>query len=447
MTLDRIEREIEARGIAFLRIEQPDLFGLPRSKTVPARRLATLARNGLNFPLPPLALDIQCEAVQGTGYLEERGYPDTTLRLDLSTFAPLHWAPDTARIIADPYHTNGAPALAGSRHLARPLLAELESLGLSLLSGFEYEFYLLDRATKAARQSGVNQFSSFEPADRAIVYDILRGLEGLGIAVTTANIEYGPGQIEINTDPAFGLAAADQAYGFKLAVKETAAEAGRLATFMTKPRIDQSASGCHFNQSLWKDGKNAFADASAPDGLSQLARHWLAGQIHHAAALTAFAAPSVNCAKRYRPHSFAPFQANWAIDNRDVAFRIKGAGTSGAHLESRIGGAAANPHILLAAHLAAGLDGIRRKLEPPAPSLPLADSDAAHLPTSLTAALAALESDAILRTALGEEFIQVFLAVKRHELAKAARADADFGTPAYHDRVSDWERAEYLDYQ
>jgi glutamine synthetase len=155
----------------------------------------------------------------------------------------------------------------------------------------------------------------------------------------------------------------------------------------------------------------------------------------------------VNCAKRYRPHSFAPFQANWAIDNRDVAFRIKGAGTSGAHLESRIGGAAANPHILLAAHLAAGLDGIRRKLEPPAPSLPLADSDAAHLPTSLTAALAALESDAILRTALGEEFIQVFLAVKRHELAKAARADADFGTPAYHDRVSDWEQAEYLVYQ
>jgi glutamine synthetase len=442
-SLDEVEAAVRDRGIRFLRVELPDLHGIARSKTVPVQRLKTVV-DGLNFPLPPLALDVQCEAVQGTGYLEERGYPDVTLVPDLGTFAELPYSEGTARLIADPHHAaSGESVLAASRTVARKVFNEAAALGFDVLSGFEYEFYLLDGVTLAPASQAVRQFATFEDADRALLFEIAEALDVLGIEVTTLNLEYGPSQFELNFAPSWGLRAADQAYTYKNAVKEIAAKHGRVASFITKPSIARSANGLHYNQSLWTGGRNAFVDRASPDGLSAAGRHFVAGQLHHAPALAALFAPTVNCAKRFRPHSFAPFEADWGFSNRTVAIRVKGAGSENLHVENRLGAGASNPYLVAAASLAAGLDGIRRTLTPPTPRAPGDEATRfTALPTTLEAALAALETDQALVAALGPELIRVFTTVKRHEIAKARRAVPGFDDASFHDRVDPWELAE-----
>lgn len=455
LAVGAIDKLIGEHGIEFVRIEQPDLHGIARFKTVPARQLGAAANRGVNFPLAPVTLGLHCEAVTGTGYQEELGYPDALLRPDLETFAWLPWVDATARVLADPHHVDdGRPVLVGSRWVGRELLKQLESLGYRLLSGLEYEFYLLDPESGQAAYPEVRQFGAFHEADGAVVYDIVRQIQALGIDVTTANVEYGAGQVEINFSPAWGQAAADQAYGFKNAVKEIAARHGRRATFMSKPRIDDSGSGCHFNQSLWRDGRNAFVDTDSPDGISAVARHFLAGQLAHAPALTAFLAPTINCYKRFRPHSFAPWQADWGFDNRNVAWRVKSLRDDRTCIENRLGAATANPYLVQAASLAAGLDGIRRKLEPPAPvtaretvqEAALAEAGPwQRLPRRLEDALTALEQDAVLTEALGHGVVQAYLAVKRAEIATARAAIPDFDEPAFAERIDPWERRYYVD--
>lgn len=442
---EELEKQITERGVRFLRIEIPDLHGISRSKVVPAKRLKALVERGLNFPLPPLALDVQCEAVEGTGYLEELGYPDVTLIPDLATFALLPKSDGTARFIADAYHARSGEVVNGaSRTVARKLFNDAAELGFEVLSGFEYEFYLLDPKSLEPASDTVRQFATFDASDRSVVYDIAEGLQALGIEVTTLNLEYGPSQFEVNFAPRRGLDAADQAFTFKNAAKEIAAESGRLLSFITKPSIAQSANGLHYNLSLWRDGSNAFFDKAGPDQLSAVALNFIAGQLHHAQALAALLAPTVNCAKRFRPHSFAPFEADWGTANRTVALRVKEAGTPGVHVENRFGAGAANPYLVAAATLAAGLDGIRRCLTPPPARAP-GDEETrfARLPTSLEIALNALETDAVLVEALGPEFIKIYTTVKRHEIAKARRAIPGFDDPSFHDRVDPWELGEF----
>lgn len=446
-SLQAAEAFIATEGIEFVRFEQPDAHGIARSKTVPARHFGRFAREGLNFPLPPLALDVQCVPGRGTGYLEERGYTDSRLRPDLATFRVLPWLESTARVICDPHHVDGSPALGGTRWLAPPLLDELDKLGLRLLSGFEFEFYLVDAVSLKPSYPEVRQFASLYEHDRPVIYAIARDLSAVGVDVITADQEYGSGQVEINFAPAWGRSAADDAFTFKNGVKEIAQRFGRIASFMTKPSISESANGCHYNQSLWRGGTNAFADPDAPNGLSQLALHFIAGQIEHAPALTALLAPTVNCAKRYRPNSFAPANRSWGIENRTVAIRAKLSG-NGAHVENRLGAGAANPYVVQAATLAAGLDGIRRKLMPPSPVLagPADElTGQGEIPRRLEHALDALEADGVLKDALGPEFIRLYVGLKRFEIDKARQAIADYDTPAFLDRVDPWERSEFFE--
>ncbi|MFO1061890.1 MAG: glutamine synthetase family protein [Dongiaceae bacterium] len=444
-----IQAYLAEAGVEFVRFEQPDLHGIARSKTVPLRHFGRFARDGLNFPLPPLALDVRCVPGRDTGYLEERGYTDSRLRPDFATVRILPWLENTARVICDPHHVaDGTPALGGSRWAAVQLLAELDSLGFRLLSGFELEFFLVDAATGKPSYPDVRQFANLDERDRPVIYAMLRHLQAAGIDVITADQEYGAGQVEINFAAAWGRAAADDAFTFRNAVKEIARRHGRTASFMTKPDIAESANGCHYNHSLWRGEENAFADPDGPRGLSRTALHFLAGQIEHAAALTAFSAPTVNCAKRYRQNAFAPTNRSWGIENRTVAFRVKPYGHNRAHIENRLGSGAVNPYLLQAAVLAAGLDGLRRKLLPPPPVVSgPADglSGQGSLPLRLEDSLDALEADAVLREALGAELVRLFLGLKRFEVEKARQAIADYDSPAFLERVDSWERAEFFE--
>src|SRR5262249_5089243 len=205
--------------------------------------------------------------------------------------------------------------------------------------------------------------------------------------------------------PTWDIGAADAAFSFKQGVKEIARQHGYVASFMTKPYIDQSASGCHFHHALYRtdDDANLFDDPSKPDGLSDVARQFIAGQIAHAPGLTALFAPTVNCAKRFRLYSFAPTNATWGLENRTVAMRIKGERGANTHVENRIPCAASNPYLVMAGAIAAGIDGIRNKLEPPAAVAGMAYgmADVTDLPTTLGAAVGALGAGVGALGALG----------------------------------------------
>lgn len=448
-SLTVVERQIAADGIEFVRFEQTDTHGISRSKTIPTSHVRDFAEHGLNFLLGQLGFDVQAGVAPGTGYLEELGFPDSRIRPDPSTYQVLPWADKTARLLCEPYYTDGRPAMAAPRTVARKLLDELEGMGYRLYSGFEYEFYLVRREDREPPFPGIQIFATLRNSfDEALVYQILRSMSAVGVDIITSNAEYGPGQMEINFAPSAGIKAADDAFTFKNGVKEIAQRNGYMASFMTKPYADQSANGCHYHHSLVdaKTGRNAFA--SKDGSLTDVCRWWLGGQIAHAAALCAFAAPTVNCGKRYKLYSFAPTNATWGVENRTVGFRMKNLGSQGAHIENRLPGGASNPYLVMASVLAAGLDGLKNKTEPPAETQGIAYglTGVTDLPTRLEQSLNALEADTTLRAALGEEFIKLFVAVKRHEIGKAKAAIPDYDSPDFNNTVDEWERNEYFEF-
>ena len=450
-TIQEAEAHLATEGFDYVRFEQPDLHGLSRGKTVPAAHFRHYADHGLNFLGGLLGLDVQGGVASGTGYLEERNFADSLIFPDLGTLAPVPWAERTARVLADPRWYDGQPLQAAPRHLARVQLGRLEEMGYELRSGFEYEVYLADEDTGEPAFEGIQIFWSVRNNfDQGFVTALLDSLRATGVDVITANVEYGPGQMEINFAPRTGLAAPDQAFVFKNAVKEVARQHGYTASFMTKPYADQSASGCHYHHSLLHgdSGENAFFDPDGPDGLSELARHWIGGQMAHAAALSAVVAPTINCAKRYKLFSFAPMNVTWGHEDRTAALRVKGARGPETHLENRMPCAGSNPYLVLAAVVAAGLDGVERKLEPPPPTsvVAYADEVSPKLPTTLDEALAAFEEDEALGASLGEEFVKLFLAVKRHEIQKGRAAIPEYARADWPDVVTDWERENLFEY-
>jgi glutamine synthetase len=330
------------------------------------------------------------------------------------------------------------------------MLQRLEDMGYAVKSGFEYELYFALAGTREPAFEGIQIFwtirNNFDPD---FVSYMLDSMSAAGVDIITSNVEYGPGQMEINYAPTMGIVAADQAFTFKNGVKEIGQQEGYMASFMTKPYADQSASGCHYHHSLLDTSrKNAFYAPEAPDGLSETARHWIGGQIAHARALAALAAPTVNCAKRFKLYSFAPMNATWGYEDRTAAIRIKGGREEETHVENRIPCAGSNPYLVAAGILAAGIDGLVKEIEPPEPTkqIAYADESAAKLPTRLEESLDALEQDKGLCDALGDEFVKLFLAVKRHEVEKARQVLPEYDSLEWPDVVTEWERQQMFEY-
>jgi glutamine synthetase len=267
-----------------------------------------------------------------------------------------------------------------------------------------------------------------------VVRGMTEALAQLGLEVFAVNHEFMNSQYEINLRHADALTAADRAFRLKTAVKDIAAQQGLLATFIGKPFNDQGGSGTHLHLSLNRGERNAFDAPGDPDGVSAELRHFAAGVLEHATALMALLNPTINAYRRLVPDSLAPTRANWGWDNRSTFIRIPPERGGATRLEIRVGDGAANPYLGIAALLAAGHDGLRRGLELPAPVVGDAyrAESGAELPASLEAALTALETDAVLRDALGPEIVETFLAVKRFEIER------------HRTWVSDWEIDEYL---
>lgn len=450
LSLDTINKMIRDHDIQFIRFEQADLYGVPRSKIVPVGCFTDYLENGLNFYGGLLGLDIQSMVPTGTGYAEEVAFADHCTVPDLSTFTVLPWVPHTAAITVDPYWYDGAPAMASPRLLLKQVLKAFDDLGYICRLGFEFEFYVLDRETRKPVYDGQPIFVTLKNNfDIDFTYDLMRKMDQAGVRIITQNSEHGPGQQEINLYYKDGLSAADTAFLFKSGAKEVALQHGYTATWMTKPFINSSASGSHFHVSLIdkKTGKNAFNDPKAQYGLTPLARHFLAGLLKHAGANSLFTAPTVNCYKRYRVNSFAPHSATWGMENRTVGVRLKGCRGESTHFENRLACGGTNPYLLALSTLAAGLEGIQSRPELPDPVMDIAytRTDVPMLPKSLEEAIAAFEADTDLHAVLHPEFVKLVLAVKKFEVDTAKARFPDYGTPEFNNRVDPWEWDYYME--
>ncbi|MHC1711328.1 MAG: glutamine synthetase family protein [Solidesulfovibrio sp.] len=443
-SIDGIKKTIRDHDIHFIRFEQADLHGVSRSKIVPVGCFMDYVDNGLNFYGGLLGLDIQSMVPTGTGYAEEVAYADHCTVPDLSTFTVLPWVPNTANITVDPYWYDGTPAMASPRLLLKKIIDAFDAMGYICRLGYEFEFYVLDKETRQPAYTGQPIFVTLKNNfDIDFTYDLMRKMDQAGVRIITQNSEHGPGQQELNLYYKDGLAAADTAFLYKVGAKEIALQHGYLATWMTKPFIDASGSGSHFHVSLIdkKTGKNAFDDPNAEYGLTDLAKKFLAGMLRHARANTIFTAPTINCYKRYRINSFAPNTVSWGMENRTVGIRLKGCRGQSTHFENRLACAGTNPYLLALSTLASGLSGITSNPALPAPVTDIAytRTDVPILPTSLEESIAAFEQDTDLHAVLDPEFIKLVLAVKRFEVETAKAQFADYGTPAFNNRVDPWE--------
>jgi glutamine synthetase len=436
--ISRIVDGWERDGIRYVRFELPDLHGTARTKLVPIGAARAYGADGLNMYGGAAVLDTRSDVVGGTLYNEETKYADQLLFPDPATAAVVPWEEATARFICNATAEDGRPLEASPRQVLARVLDVAAEMGYAVRSGAEYEFYLLN-ADRTPLFGGWHIFNHVRMQSHPVVRELLDVLPGIGIDFLTANAEYGPGQFELVWGPGLGLAGPDASYTFKNALKEIAAGHGLIATFMSKPFAGVAGCGAHFHVSLIDRDSDAqlMGDDADPQGITGLCRQFVAGNLAYASAIYSLLVPTLNCYKRRRPHTFAPSNISWGLEDRSALVRIKGTSERSRHVEQRAPSGLSNPYLVAAGTLAAGLLGIRDGMElsmeasGPGP----AEDDPRHepLPTDPRASLAALEACDPIVEVLGREFVDAWCSMRRYELQR------------FDDHVTDWERDEYLE--
>ncbi|MEW2289464.1 glutamine synthetase [Streptomyces sp. NPDC047841] len=448
---------VEAERLHSIRVVFADQHGLLRGKTVAATELASVLRGGLTVVSTLLSKDTSGTTVYqafspdgGCGIAEMAGAGDVVMVPDPSTFHVLDWAGGTGWLLCDLYFSNGQPVPQCTRGLLRRSVERAAELGYDVLTGAELEFHLFRSVPEGAGGTGLDNGALLNPGyqllseDRAdalepIVTAFGETLRRLGVPLRTFEVELGPSQLEVTLSPQTGVHAADTVLLLRSALRQTARRHGYHATFMCRPKMPRVfSSGWHLHQSLLyrgaREGENAFTPESPGDVLSETGRHYLAGQLRHAAAASVFAVPTINGYKRFQSYSMAPDRVLWAHDNRAAMLRVCGsAADDSTHVENRVGEPAANPYLYIASQLTAGLNGIERRWElGPAADEPY-ETEARRLPATLGDALRALTDDTEFAESFGKQFVEYYVGIKRHELAR------------FNAAVTDWEHREYFD--
>jgi glutamine synthetase len=454
---------VREEGLDWIRLSFADQHGLLRGKTIAASALPAAFRDGIGAVSTLLSKDTSGNTVfsafnadGGVGVAEMAGASDLVMVPDPTTFRPVPWAEGTARILCDLRLRGGGQVPFCSRGVLRNALDRAAAAGFAYLAGLEIEFHLYRRARHFPNSDGIGRGTHPTPVEpinhgnqllfedrgdevEPAVRHIRRALDQAGIALRTIEVEYGANQLEVTLDPIEGIAAADAMVLLRSTVKQVARRNGYHATFMCQPQVPGSkSSGWHLHQCLLSTGadagRNAFAPGDGDGAISPAGQHFIAGLLSHASAACAFANPTINGYKRFRPYSMAPDRVAWARDNRGAMIRLVGSAEDGStHLENRIGESAANPYLYMASQLHCGLEGMAARM----PLGPSADdpytTDAGRLPANLAAAIDALEADAELTRAMGSQFVPYYAALKRAEIARFEQA------------VTDWEQREYFD--
>ncbi len=431
----------------------PDMHGRPVGKRVTADFFSShVAQHGIGACDYVLAVDVDMNPLPGYRFANwDTGYGDFVCRPDYDTARLIPWLEGTAFVIGDLTDEHGAPVEVSPRRILRRQLERAAERGLRVCSATELEFFLFKESFEEADAKGwqgltphtstIEDYQLLQTARQEYVLRRIRNeMCAAGIPVETSKGEAGRGQHEVNVVWDEALVTADRHLVFKNGIKEIAAQEGRAATFMAKWTMDDVGSSCHVHTSLWdlERGKNLMdpasdgtgAGASHPSGLSELGRHFLAGQLHAAKELAWMAAPTVNSYRRYVPDSWAPTAVVYGEDNRTCGFRLVGHG-AGRRLESRVPGADVNPYLVLAAAIAAGLYGIDHQLEPgdPYPANAYEATDVPRIPSTLVEAIAELRDSPVALEAFGPDV--------HHHLLNTAEQE----WLASNRHVTDWELA------
>jgi len=450
---NRVAEAIGEAGLGVVRFAFVDAHGVLRGKTLVASEAVRLLRQGATATTTLLLKDLSGKTVfpvftpgGGLGLPALQGAADMVMLPDPLTFQVLPWASHTGWLLCDLYLIDGTPVPICTRNLLRDQVRRLAERGLEFVAGIEVECHILKVDGPAAADGGPAPFRLLNPGFQYLTelrYDeldplleVLRtNLQALGLPLRSLEVEFGPSQVELTFGPGTGLQPADGMILVRSAVKQTCQRQGYAASFMCRPRLPGVvSSGWHLHQSLrQEDGGNAFASDVPDEVLSPMGRAYLGGLLAHASAVCAFAVPTINGYRRYRPLSNAPTRASWARDNRGVMVRVLGQpGDPAIRLENRAGEPAANPYLTMAAQIAAGLDGVDRGTNPGPASVSAYDSDAPPLPRSLADALAALRASACMADAFGPFFVDYFTRLKEAEIER------------FLSDVSEWEHKEYF---
>ena len=423
----------------------PDMQGRPVGKRVTGRFfLDHVLEHGIEACDYLLAVDVDMEPLDGYRFTNwETGYGDVVARPDLDTLRLLPWLEGSAMVVCDVTDTEGTPVEVSPRRVLRRQIERARDLGLDVRCATELEFYLFNETfEEAAAQrwhglhphvSTIEDYQLLQTSREEYVLRRVRNeMLGADVPVEFSKGEAGRGQHEVNVTYGRALEVADRHLVFKNGVKEIADQCGRSATFMAKWSMAEVGSSCHIHASVWdvESGAALMAGDDPASQLSDVGRRFVAGLIDAARQMTWLWAPYVNSYKRYVPGSWAPTAAVWGQDNRTCGFRLVGHG-EGRRVECRIPGADVNPYLALAGILAAGLWGVERELELPAPFEGNAyrATDVARVPTTLVEAIAELEASPVAAHAFGDDVHHHLVNTARQEWVRANQT------------VTDWELA------
>jgi glutamine synthetase len=437
-TKDDIFRIAKEENVKYIRLQFTDLLGIIKNVEIPVSQLEKALDNKMMF---------DGSSIEGFVRIEES---DMYLYPDLDTWVVFPWTAEkgkVARIICDIYNPDGTPFEGDPRNNLKRVLKEMEALGFTDFNlGPEPEFFLFKLDQKGEPTLELNDaggYFDFAPIDLGenCRRDIVLELEEMGFEIEASHHEVAPGQHEIDFKYANALRACDDIQTFKLVVKTIARKHGLHATFMPKPLFGVNGSGMHANLSLFKSGENAFFDPSGDLQLSDTARHFIAGILKHAPNFTAVTNPTVNSYKRLVPGYEAPCYVAWSARNRSPLIRIPSSRGLSTRVEVRSPDPAANPYLAMAVLLAAGLDGIKNKLQAPKPvdrniyvmnKEERIENGIIDLPATLAAALDNLKKDEVIQAALGEHLLEHFIEAKEIEW------------DMFRTQVHPWEREQYM---
>jgi glutamine synthetase len=420
-----LPQSLEASGIRFVRVLWCDNANVIRAKAVHTGALPHFLEHGIGITAAQQALPVMYDAVAPDSGLGPVG--EVRLLPDWPTLSALPYSPGHARVLGDMFQ-DGTPYPLCPRGFLKRMIAEAKRAGVEILAAFENEFYLLRPDAEKIMPADDTVFAATWAMDqnRAVIDAIVEALLAQGIPIEQYYPESGPGQHEISVRHTHPLLAADRQLAFRETVRAVALPHGLKASFLPKIFADRAGSGCHLHLSLWQGNENITAGPDGRLGLSEKACHFIGGILEHLPALMALTTPSPNSYRRIRPHFWCGAFRCWGLDNREAAVRVPSSpeGPGPTNFELKTADASANPYLALGAVLAAGLDGIRRGLDPGAPvDVDPGDLDEAGrqargivpLPASLNIAIAHLDRDEVLRNALGSGLARAFLAVRRAE--------------------------------
>ncbi|TRZ88699.1 MAG: type I glutamate--ammonia ligase [Methanosarcinales archaeon] len=436
-TNEDVLRSIEENQVRFLRLQFVDIAGMVKNVGIPVSQAEKALKSGIAF---------DGSSIEGFVRIEES---DMTLKPDINTYQILPWdvcGGKVARLICDVYRPDGKPFEGDPRYVLKRAIAEAAKQGFVMNTGPELEFFFFKRTEKGEATTtphDLGGYFDFPPIDQAedIRQKIVNDLETMGFNIEASHHEVSIGQHEIDFKYDNALKTADNVITFKFVTKTIAQKNGLHASFMPKPIFGINGSGMHTNISLFKKGENAFYDESKDMQVSDTLRYFVGGLKKHVKSFTAVTNPIVNSYKRIVPGYEAPVYIAWSGANRSSMIRIPAARGSSTRVELRSPDPACNPYLSFAVILMAGIDGVKNKIDPGEPTtlnlFHLNDEERKvhgieSLPGSLKDALDNLETDSIIRNALGEHVYEDFM--------RLGRAEWD----AYRIRVHDWEINRYL---